>query len=54
MAPLPVAPAGAPRANWVGVATYAVDSTGTVSKKMGLAVTSTKGEEGERTYSVKS
>ena len=26
----------------------------TVSKKMGLAVTSTKGEDGERTYSVKS
>jgi hypothetical protein len=28
--------------------------SGTVSKKMGLAVTSTKGEDGERTYSVKS
>jgi Protein of unknown function (DUF3489) len=27
--------------------------SGTVSKKMGLAVTSTKGEDGERTYSVK-
>src|SRR5579859_83111 len=27
--------------------------SGTVSKKMGLAVSSTKGEEGERTYSVK-
>ena len=27
--------------------------SGTVSKKMGLAVTSTKTEEGERTYSVK-
>jgi len=26
--------------------------SGTVSKKMGLAVTSTKGEDGERTYSV--
>jgi len=28
--------------------------SGTVGKKMGLAVTSTKGENGERTYSVKS
>ena len=28
--------------------------SGTVSKKMGLAVTSTKTEDGERTYSVKS
>ena len=28
--------------------------SGTVSKKLGLAVTSTKGEDGERTYSVKS
>jgi Protein of unknown function (DUF3489) len=28
--------------------------SGTVGKKMGLAVTSTKGEDGERTYSVKS
>ena len=27
--------------------------SGTVGKKMGLAVTSTKGEDGERTYSVK-
>ena len=27
--------------------------SGTVGKKMGLAVTSTKGEEGERSYSVK-
>ncbi|HEV8414868.1 MAG TPA: DUF3489 domain-containing protein [Bryobacteraceae bacterium] len=27
--------------------------SGTVSKKMGLAVTSTKAEDGERTYSVK-
>ena len=27
--------------------------SGTVSKKMGMAVTSTKGEDGERTYSVK-
>jgi len=27
--------------------------SGTVSKKMGLSVTSTKGEDGERTYSVK-
>jgi len=27
--------------------------SGTVSKKMGLAVTSTKGEDGERIYSVK-
>ena len=27
--------------------------SGTVGKKLGLAVTSTKGEEGERTYSVK-
>src|SRR5258708_5993059 len=27
--------------------------SGTVGKKMGLAVTSTKGENGERTYSVK-
>jgi hypothetical protein len=27
--------------------------SGTVSKKMGLAVVSTKGEDGERTYSVK-
>jgi len=27
--------------------------SGTVSKKMGLAVISTKGEDGERTYSVK-
>jgi hypothetical protein len=27
--------------------------SGTVSKKMGLAVTSTKGEDGERSYSVK-
>lgn len=27
--------------------------SGTVSKKMGLAVTSTKGEDGERTYSIK-
>ena len=27
--------------------------SGTVSKKLGLAVTSTKGEDGERTYSVK-
>ena len=27
--------------------------SGTVSKKMGLAVTSMKGEDGERTYSVK-
>ena len=27
--------------------------SGTVSKKMGLAVTSTKGDDGERTYSVK-
>ena len=27
--------------------------SGTVSKKMGLAVTSAKGEDGERTYSVK-
>jgi hypothetical protein len=27
--------------------------SGTVSKKMGLAVTSTKGEDGERRYSVK-
>jgi hypothetical protein len=27
--------------------------SGTVSKKMGLAVRSTKGEDGERTYSVK-
>ena len=28
--------------------------SGTVGKKMGLTVTSTKGEDGERTYSVKS
>ena len=28
--------------------------SGTISKKMGLTVTSTKGEDGERTYSVKS
>jgi hypothetical protein len=28
--------------------------SGTVGKKMGLAVTSTKGEDGERSYSVKS
>ncbi len=27
--------------------------SGTVSKKMGLAIVSTKGEDGERTYSVK-
>jgi len=27
--------------------------SGTVNKKLGLAVTSTKGEDGERTYSVK-
>ncbi len=27
--------------------------SGTIGKKMGLAVTSTKGEDGERTYSVK-
>ena len=27
--------------------------SGTVSKKMGLAVTSTKGEDGERSYSIK-
>ena len=27
--------------------------SGTVSKKMGLAVVSTKGEDGERTYSIK-
>ena len=27
--------------------------SGTISKKMGLAVVSTKGEDGERTYSVK-
>jgi hypothetical protein len=27
--------------------------SGTVGKKMGLAVTSTKGEDGERTYSIK-
>ena len=27
--------------------------SGTIRKKMGLAVTSTKGEDGERTYSVK-
>ena len=27
--------------------------SGTVGKKMGLAVTSTKGEDGERSYSVK-
>ena len=27
--------------------------SGTVSKKMGMAVTSTKGEDGERTYSIK-
>ena len=27
--------------------------SGTVGKKMGLTVTSTKGEEGERTYSIK-
>jgi hypothetical protein len=27
--------------------------SGTVSKKMGLAVVSTKAEDGERTYSVK-
>jgi hypothetical protein len=27
--------------------------SGTVSKKMGMTVTSTKGEDGERTYSVK-
>jgi hypothetical protein len=27
--------------------------SGTVSKKMGLAVTSTKGEDGERTYAIK-
>ena len=27
--------------------------SGTVSKKMGLTVTSTKGEDGERTYSIK-
>jgi hypothetical protein len=27
--------------------------SGTISKKMGLTVTSTKGEDGERTYSVK-
>ena len=27
--------------------------SGTVSKKMGLAVTSLKGEDGDRTYSVK-
>ena len=27
--------------------------SGTIGKKMGLTVTSTKGEEGERTYSVK-
>jgi hypothetical protein len=27
--------------------------SGTISKKMGLAVTSTKGEDGERSYSVK-
>ena len=28
--------------------------SGTLGKKMGLAVTSTKGEDGERSYSVKS
>ena len=28
--------------------------SGTVGKKMGLAVTSTKGEDGERSYSIKS
>jgi hypothetical protein len=28
--------------------------SGTIGKKMGLTVTSTKGEDGERTYSVKS
>jgi len=28
--------------------------SGTVGKKMGLAVTSTKGEDGERSYSVRS
>jgi hypothetical protein len=27
--------------------------SGTVGKKMGLAVTSTKGEDGERCYSIK-
>jgi hypothetical protein len=27
--------------------------SGTVGKKLGLAVTSTKGEDGERSYSVK-
>jgi hypothetical protein len=27
--------------------------SGTIGKKMGLTVTSTKGEDGERTYSIK-
>jgi hypothetical protein len=27
--------------------------SGTIGKKMGLAVTSTKGEDGERNYSIK-
>jgi hypothetical protein len=29
------------------------DDYGTIGKKMGLTVTSTKGEDGERSYSIK-